>query len=229
MLRPLGRRAHRLRARLLGARPTARRGAVHVRRRRPQGRGASSQLPLELRNQVARVEIAGERSAGAVHLLDARSRWNRIGLVSGESREQAQPLLAPLYYIEKALGAVLRAGPPEGRQPRPRPLADAFKQNVSVLMLADIGTLSGELLAKVDDWVKKGGVLVRFAGPRLEKGGDPLLPVALRLGGRTLGGALSWSTPQPLAAFDDKSLFAGLADSRRGAGQPAGARRSRAL
>jgi len=54
--------------------------------------------------------------------------------------------------------------------------------------------------------VKKGGILVRFAGPRLEKGGDDLLPVPLRLGGRTLGGALSWATPQPLAAFSDDSL-----------------------
>src|SRR5690606_2747905 len=60
-------------------------------------------LPLELRNQVARIELAGERSAGAVHLLDSRSRWHRIALISGESREQAQPLLAPLYYIERAL------------------------------------------------------------------------------------------------------------------------------
>ena len=170
----------------------------------------SLQLPLELRNQVTRVEVAGERSAGAVHLLDSRSRWNRIGLVSGESREQAQPLLAPLYYVDKALA-------PFAEIVRPKDvnlvaaLADAFKQNVSVLLLADVGTLSGETLAKVEEWVKRGGVLVRFAGPRLEKGGDGLMPVALRIGGRTLGGALSWSTPQPLAPFDDQSLFAGLA------------------
>ena len=64
---------------------------------------ATFDMPLELRNQVTRVEIAGERSAGAVHLLDARSQWHRVGLVSGASREQAQPLLAPLYYIERAL------------------------------------------------------------------------------------------------------------------------------
>jgi hypothetical protein len=51
---------------------------------------------------------------------------------------------------------------------------------------------------------------VRFAGPRLEKGGDDLLPVLLRQGGRSLGGALSWSSPQPLAPFGDDSLFAGL-------------------
>jgi hypothetical protein len=32
---------------------------------------ATFDLPLEIRNQVARIEIAGERSAGAVYLLDA--------------------------------------------------------------------------------------------------------------------------------------------------------------
>ena len=52
---------------------------------------------------MTRIEIGGERSAGAVHLLDARSQWHRVGLYSSESREQAQPLLAPLYYIERAL------------------------------------------------------------------------------------------------------------------------------
>ena len=78
-------------------------------------------------------------------------------------------------------------------------------------MLADVGVLPPEVHDKLADWVKRGGVLVRFAGPRLEKGGDDLLPVALRLGGRSLGGALSWSTPQPLAPFGDDGLFAGLA------------------
>ena len=32
----------------------------------------------------------------------------------------------------------------------------------------------------------------------------------MRVGGRTLGGALSWSTPQPLGPIEDTSLFAGL-------------------
>ncbi len=167
-------------------------------------------LPLELRNQVTRVEIGAERSAGAVHLLDARSRWHRVALVSGESREQAQPLLAPLYYIEKALAPFAELVRPKDAN-LTASVTEAFKQKASVLVMADIGTLSGDLMERVDTWVKKGGVLVRFAGPRLEKGGDDLIPVGLRLGGRTLGGALSWSTPQPLAPFDDGSLFAGLA------------------
>jgi hypothetical protein len=166
------------------------------------------ELPLELRNQVGRVEVAGERSAGAVSLIDARSQWHRVALISGENREQAQPLLAPLYYIEKALNPYAELIRPKGSN-LAAGIQEALAQNASVLMLADIGTLSGEAAKHVEDWVNKGGVLVRFAGSRLENGGDELLPVPLRVGGRTLGGALSWSTPQKLAPIEDTSLFAG--------------------
>jgi Domain of unknown function (DUF4159)/Aerotolerance regulator N-terminal len=171
---------------------------------------ATFDMPLELRNQVTRVEIAGERSAGAVHLLDARSQWHRVGLVAGGSIEQAQPLLAPLYYIERALLPFSEIAKSEDTN-LSTVLDTLIKRNVSALMLADIGTLPHDIKERVDQWVKKGGILVRFAGPRLEKGGDDLLPVPLRLGGRALGGALSWATPQPLAPFGDDSLFAGLA------------------
>lgn len=167
-------------------------------------------IPLEIRNQVTRVEVAGERSAGAVNLLDARSQWHRIGLVTGESLEQAQPLLAPLYYVQRALAPYAELVLPKDAN-APAVIDEALKRNVTVLVLADIGTLAGELKTKVEKWVSSGGVLVRFAGPRLEKGGDELLPVPLRLGGRTLGGALSWSAPQPLAPLPDDGLFAGLA------------------
>ena len=170
---------------------------------------ATFDLPLELRNQVTRVEIAGERSAGAVSLLDTRSQWHRIGLISGESSEQAQPLLAPLYYIEKALAPFAEMVKPKDANIAAN-IGQSLKEQVSVLVLADIGTLSGDVHDRVEKWVSKGGVLVRFAGPRLEKGGDDLMPVPLRLGGRTLGGALSWSTPQALAPFEETSLFAGL-------------------
>jgi hypothetical protein len=213
----------KLEARMVRADGAARGGFVHAFSARGQRLGEAPfqlsagaqettvplELPLELRNQVARVEIAGERSAGAVSLLDARSQWHRVALISGESREQAQPLLAPLYYIEKALKPYAELVKPKGSN-LIAGIHDALAQNATVLMLADIGTLSGEAKRKVEDWVKRGGVLVRFAGPRLENGGDELLPVPLRVGGRALGGALSWSTPQPLAPIEDKSLFAGL-------------------
>lgn len=168
------------------------------------------EMPLELRNQVTRLEIASARSAGSVVLLDQRSQWQRIGLISGEAQEQAQPLLAPLYYIQRAVQPFS-----ELIIPKEKNLVSGTKtiidDRASVMVLADIGTISGEAAALVSKWVDKGGVLVRFAGPRLESGGDALLPVGLRAGGRTLGGALSWSTPQPLAPFDEESIFSGLA------------------
>ena len=170
---------------------------------------ADFDMPLELRNQVTRVEIAGERSAGAVHLLDARSQWHRVGLLAGASREEAQPLLAPLYYIERALLPFSEIAKSDDSN-LSTGIESLIRRNVSALMLADIGTLPHDVKERVDQWVKKGGILVRFAGPRLEKGGDDLLPVPLRIGGRTLGGALSWATPQPLAPFAEDSLFAGL-------------------
>ena len=225
----------RLDAQVLRAEGGSREGMLHALSARGQRLGetlfkfeagetralATFDLPLELRNQVTRVEIAGQRSAGAVNLLDARSQWHRVGLVSGASREQAQPLLAPLYYIERALQPFSEIAKSEDANLETS-LEALIKRNISVLMLADIGTLPAEIKQRVEQWVKKGGVLVRFAGPRLEKGGDDLLPVALRLGGRTLGGALSWATPQPLAPFTDDSLFAGLPAAAEVRGQPSG-------
>ena len=167
-------------------------------------------LPLEIRNQVARLEIAGERSAGAVFLLDARSQWHRVGIVSGESREAAQPLLSPLYYVQRALSPY--AGVVTPNEPNVATAVHELidQQKVSTIVLADIGKLVAGTQEELENWVKSGGVLIRFAGPRLEQGGDELLPVALRRGGRSLGGSLSWSTPQPLAPFDEKSPFRGL-------------------
>jgi hypothetical protein len=170
----------RLEAQVLRAEGKARAGVLHAMSARGQRLGealfalnegetraiASFDLPLELRNQVTRIEIGGERSAGAVHLLDARSQWHRVGLYSSESREQAQPLLAPLYYIERALVPFTEIARGEGAN-LIAAVDSIMKRNVSVLMLADIGVLPHDVHERIAEWVKKGGVLVRFAGPRL--------------------------------------------------------------
>ncbi|MEZ5773967.1 MAG: DUF4159 domain-containing protein [Hyphomicrobiaceae bacterium] len=166
-------------------------------------------MPIELRNQVGYLAIAGERSAGAVHLLDSAARWNRIGLVSGASFEKAQPLLSYLYYVERALGPYAQLMHPNAVSTDDA-IAELIREHATVLVFADIGKLVGRSLEDVTRWVEGGGVLVRFAGPHLEQGGDELIPVPLRFGGRTLGGALSWSEPQALAPFEDGSPFAGL-------------------
>ncbi len=55
-----------------------------------------------------------------------------------------------------------------------------------------------------------GGVLIRFAGERMTNGIDDLVPVQLRIGGRYLGSAMAWSSPQHLAPFGAASPFNGL-------------------
>jgi len=166
-------------------------------------------LPLEIRNQIARLQIRGENSAGAVQLLDGRSQWHRVGIISGESREAAQPLLSPLYYVQRALSPYADVVTPREANVA-LAVEELMDQNVSTMVLADIGKLLPATQEDLEKWLDAGGVLVRFAGPRMEQGGDELLPVVLRRGGRSLGGSMSWSDPQPLAAFDDESPFRGL-------------------
>ena len=161
-------------------------------------------LPNELRNRVDRLAIEGEDSAAAVILLDERWRRRPIGIDSGvAARERSQPLLSNIYYLGRALTpfAEIEEGP----------LAELLARPLAMIVLADVGSVEGGDGEAVDQWVDAGGMLVRFAGPRLARNADALLPVRLRGGGRALGGALTWSQPARLAPFDDESPFHGLA------------------
>ena len=171
---------------------------------------ASFDLPVELRNDIARLEISGERSAGAVQLLDKRWRRRAVGVVSGSSADVAQPLLASTFYLTRALSpfADVRLG---GHGAPQQAISQFLDQKLPMMVLADVGTLSPELRERIDAWIERGGVLVRFAGPRLAQADDDLVPVKLRRGGRSLGGSLTWEKPQHLAAFAADSPFAGLA------------------
>jgi hypothetical protein len=171
---------------------------------------ADFDLPVELRNDITRLEISGERSAGAVQLLDKRWRRRGIGIVSGSSSDTAQPLLASTFYLTRALAPF--ADVRLGDRGAPQQAIDQFlDQKLPMIVLADVGTLSPEIRDRLTAWIDQGGVLVRFAGPRLAQGDDDLVPVRLRRGGRTLGGSLTWEKPQHLASFTADGPFAGLA------------------
>jgi hypothetical protein len=164
-------------------------------------------LPPELRNRLARLDLEGERGAASVVLLDERWRRRSVGLVSGD-RIPGAPLLDRLYYLERALApyADLKRGE----------LGDFLSDAPpSVLILADSPVTPGTAADRLAAMVEQGGVLVRFAGPLLAQAtlGDPLLPVALRGGGRAMGGVMSWTAPMGLAPFPEGSPFLGLAPS----------------
>jgi hypothetical protein len=170
---------------------------------------AKFEIPIELRNEIARLEIANGHSAAAVFLLDERWRRRRIGLVSGESADVEQPLLAPGYYLTKALSpfADVRQASPSATDP----VRSLLDEHVAVMILADVGMVPGQTHDELKRFVEDGGVLVRFAGTYLAASSDDLVPVRLRRGGRVLGGAMSWDTPKKLAPFDQQSPFYGLA------------------
>ncbi|MGO9004425.1 MAG: DUF4159 domain-containing protein [Beijerinckiaceae bacterium] len=169
---------------------------------------ASFDLPVELRNEIVRLEIVDEHSAGAVSLLDERWKRRRVAIVSGETADLSLPLLAPNYYLEKALAPF--ADVREARPGTTEPIQALLDENVAVLILADVGAVSGPAWQRLERFVADGGMLVRFAGTRLANGSDDLVPVRLRRGGRVLGGALSWETPKKLAPFERQSPFFGL-------------------
>ena len=159
-------------------------------------------LPPELRNRLARLVIEGPPSAGAVALLDERWRRRPVGLLAGDAVAADIPLTGTLFYLRRALDpyAELRVGD----------LATLLAREISVLVLVDHVVAEGPEAAMLANWVEKGGLLLRFAGPRMAEQPDTLLPVRLLAGDRQLGGAMSWSQPAALDAFPPASPFAGL-------------------
>ncbi|MBL4918691.1 DUF4159 domain-containing protein [Szabonella alba] len=174
----------------------------------PEGE-VSLSLPPELRNRISRFELPGIRSAGAVSLTDDSLKRRRIALISGSggSAEGLQ-LLSPLHYLRQALEPVAELV--DGG------LSDVVLASPEVIVLADVARLSPDEGEAVWNWVDKGGLLLRFAGPRLAASDvsrateDALMPVRLREGGRTVGGAMSWGEPKTLAPFAEGSPFFGL-------------------
>ncbi|PPQ38487.1 DUF4159 domain-containing protein [Rhodopila globiformis] len=175
----------------------------------PAGASAASapiKLPPELRNRLTRLVLDGPPSAGSVVLLDERWRRRPVGLLAGEMTSADTPFTGSIYFLKRALEPYteLRTGG----------AATLLKREISVLILADRPLPEGAERDALTAWVKKGGLLIRFAGPRTaESAGndtDTLLPVRLLAGDRQLGGAMSWSKPAGLAPFPPQSPFAGL-------------------
>ncbi|SEH83554.1 BatA domain-containing protein [Paracoccus alkenifer] len=165
----------------------------------------SIDLPPELRNRITSFAVEGVASAGAVVLADDRMRRRKLALVGDARATEGQHLLSPLHYLRQALAPSTDLI--EGT------LADVLQASPDVVVLADAAP--GAQAHELAEWVAQGGLLLRFAGPRMaaqpDLSQDGLLPVRLRPGGRDAGGALSWGAPRALAPFAADGIFAGLA------------------
>jgi hypothetical protein len=182
---------------------TLARSDIHLTPDEMSGTGALA-LPLELRNRISQLVLEGSPSAGSIVLLDERWRRRPVGLLTTDVTSADAPLTGPLFYPRRALApfSELRDGD----------LPTLLRGEISVLLVADRVMTPGPELSALTTWVEKGGLLIRFAGPRLAEATtqDPLLPVHLLNGDRQLGGAMSWSEPAGLAPFSTTSPFSGL-------------------
>ncbi|MEI4473277.1 DUF4159 domain-containing protein [Frigidibacter sp. MR17.24] len=171
---------------------------------------ASFDLPPELRNRVTRFDIVGEQTAGAVALAGDSLRRRKIALVDGGGADaEGLELLSPTHYLEQALAPsadIIRGT-----------LSDLVLADPDAIVMADVARITPQERDEIQGWIDRGGLLIRFAGQRLaasdegRSGEDPLLPVRLRAGGRSIGGAMSWGEPKTLAPFPEGSPFHGLA------------------
>jgi Domain of unknown function (DUF4159)/Aerotolerance regulator N-terminal len=157
-------------------------------------------IPAAALNRVARFRIAGSPSAGGVWLWDDTARRPHVGLA--DARDEAQPLLSEHYYVRKALQPYA--------QLTEKKLPDLLDAPIDAIVMGDRGVIDEADLDRLTKWIEKGGVLIRFAGPRLAAQSDPLLPTALRPTSRSLGSAMSWETPQRIADFPASSPFFGI-------------------
>ncbi len=166
-------------------------------------------LQPELRNRITRFQIEGQRSAGAVALTDDALQRRKVALLTGREGDEGADLLSPFFYLRQALGPVAELIESPS-------IDDLLLTAPDVLILVDVAALGEVETGQILDFVRGGGLLLRFAGPRLaaseiaRDAEDPLLPVRLRIGGRTVGGAMSWGAPRMLRDFAPESPFAGL-------------------
>ena len=165
-------------------------------------------LPAELRERVSRFDIVGQTSAAGVSLTGNSLLRREVALISEGADREGLELLSPLHFIAKAYAPSAELLPGD--------LTTLLLHNPDLVVLADIAKLSTTEETALGQWVAEGGLLLRFAGPRLATSDlsrtteHPLMPVRLRAGGRTVGGAMSWGAPKSLAAFAPNSPFFGL-------------------
>lgn len=144
--------------------------------------------------------------AGMV-LLPGKAEQHRVGLLRTSGDDT--PLTGSNFYLTRAIQAIT---------PYQEGSLDSLLPRHPDIIIATDGTLSDTSLRDMLGWVRKGGILIRFAGPDLahqsqqgmKEDEAALLPVPLLSGMRQLGGPMSWGNPQKLAPFPADTPFTGL-------------------
>ena len=135
------------------------------------------------------VEISVTFADATVHIVGLGFDHTDPRMTEGlaDTRDEAQPLLSEHYYVRKALQPYA--------QLTEKKLGQLLDAPVDAIIMGDRGVIDESDLDRLTKWIEGGGVLIRFAGPRLAAQGDPLTPVDLRPTSRALGSSLSRCAP----------------------------------
>ncbi len=159
-------------------------------------------LPHPLAQRVTALRVEGQNTAAGLLLLDEQWKRRIVALV-GQPERKERPLIDEIYYLERALSFkhdIIR-----------QPFDQSIEGPATTIILTDEFQPTAAQSGMLADWVKEGGLLIRFSGPHLSKEESSLLlPIRPRRGERTLGGALSWDQPMALGSFDSEGPFSQL-------------------
>ena len=157
-------------------------------------------LPNIVLSKVTRVQIAGRYGAGGTLIFDNANTRRSVGIAGPSGDERMKPFIESRYYLSRALEPFsnLHSGD----------LETLLDQKPSMLILPDIASMPVETLEKLENWVNKGGLLLRFVGPNMaDSNGNNLLPMPLKSSARATDGRLSWEEAPKLEVFPEDSPF----------------------
>lgn len=156
---------------------------------------ATARLMLDAatRNRVARIELTPGSDAAATVLADSSAARPRVAVIEGARQGEAAPLESGGFYVRRALE-------PHAEVARIA-LETAARDPATLFMLVDAPVPAGPIADGLLARVRRGAVVISFAGPRLAENGSALSPVRLRAGARALGGVLSWEAPQKIGGY----------------------------
>lgn len=159
-------------------------------------------VPPVLKNKIQKIQITAQNHAASVLVFDDQNKKRDVGIVSTGSSESGSTLSDSKFYLEKALAPYhnLEVGT----------VSKLIENKVAVIIMADISALPAEDLDEVENWIKAGGVLLRFAGPNSAANPPILSPVELRRGERALEGQLTWDKPLRIQPFPETSPLYGV-------------------
>ena len=149
--------------------------------------------------QISQWKIAEFAGSGGVYLTPRIGGTGIIGFVGALQETQKQNFSDALFYLSRAVApfAKLETGG----------ISDLIEKNAGVIILNDYVDFNEKDLSALKYWISRGGILLRFSGPKMSETKNILVPVPLKEGMRSLSGELNMGKALKLAAFPKSSPF----------------------